>query len=235
MLRLALCGLFMAAGFSLAACGGEETAQITEVATVEETNNGLLEKADFVAQGDTRCREANGAIANISSGAGSSAELALASSQEASITEGMLSSLRDLGDTKTDQDLLDAYLSAVQDVVDVLSNRKIAAERDDLTAYEGFATDLADARSSATSAAAAFGFKFCGTTEAPTDTTVTTPGATTTPTTTTPTETPVPVDPEPTGATGTTTPPPVDPGTPTPPDDGGAGGISDGGSGGISP
>lgn len=237
-----LAGGAVAASVLVGGCGDDD-APITSISTTDDEAATATTSDDFVTSADTRCAEANAAIANLSPTAASSA----AAGQELEITRELLDSLRSLSPPSDPS--LDDYFAAVEEQIDLLEQQETAMTSGDTATAESLATEIDAAKAEATSAATEFGFQSCGqegTTLSDTEdtaadapvtggaTTPVTPAPTTpAPTTAAPTEPVEPVEPvEPPPAPEPT---PATP-APTPDDTGGSGGGTSGGSsGGIGP
>jgi hypothetical protein len=232
--------LGFAAAALLAGCGNDD-APIEPVSTsTTETDAGTLSQEEFITSADARCAEANAALANLDT---ETTAATSTTSQERSITQGLLTGLQGIGDAEDPDGSLAAYYAALKDQVKVLKQQEQAIASGDTTAADALDTDLDSAKSEAQSAAEQYGFEECGqegTTLPETGTstsvapTATTPApATTTPVT--PTTTPVapaPVAPAPPATGGTSS------GGTSPSGGTGTGGTSSGsggGSGGFSP
>ncbi len=186
-----------------------------------------LSKDEFIQEGDAICEETAISIASLSDG--DEEQLA---TDELSLTEAQLDSLRSLTPPEEDQATLDDFFAAHEDLVAGLES-KVAATRDaDTTASTNADTDISLAQDELLDAAEAYGFEECGDPDAgstrteddsgsvaPSDPT----GVPAAPTEPAPVE-PAPVEPAPAPAPA-----------PAPDDSGGTDGGGGGGSGGISP
>jgi hypothetical protein len=205
--------LGLAAAALLVGCGNDD-APIEPVSTsTTETDAGTLSQEEFITSADARCAEANAALANLDT---ETTAATSTTSQERSITQGLLTGLQGIGDAEDPDGSLAAYYAALKDQVKVLKQQEQAISSGDTTAADALDTELDSAKTEAQSAAEQYGFEECGqegTTLPDTGTSTSATPATTTPapTTTTP-------------ATPTTTPVTPAPVTPTPPATGGTSG-----------
>jgi U3 small nucleolar ribonucleoprotein component len=220
-------------------CGGDDASTEPLAAGASGASGAagvtVLSQADYIAQADQVCLQANTSLDNVDE-----SDPVQADSSKASIVSGELQQLQTLPPPDAGTDDLDKFLSSLEKQSLAYQDRSTASERgDDATVVELDAT-LEKAQTQAADVAKSFGFKVCGDlskvgeststggggggSDTGTDTGGTeTPTEPVTPTTTTP----VPVAPPDTDS-GTVTP------TPAPPTDGGTGGTG-GSSGGVSP
>lgn len=224
----------LATGVALAALGGcgDNNAPIQTISTDSETAASALSQDDFISGADSRCAEANSAIANLGS---SDVTSSVAIGQQLQITEEVLTGIQALGPPADSTGDLASFLKGLQSQVRILKQQQTAATSGDTATVDSLSAQLAQAESETEAAATSYGFDECGQppsasvstggTASPSTTPV--PATTTAVTPTTPVE-PAPTEPAgPTGGTGgATTPAP----TPTTPDDG-----STTGSGGYGP
>ncbi len=233
----------------IAGCGGDDAP--IEPVTTEATgsDSSEVDAEEFIASADSRCAEANAAIASLSSETSTST---LATAQQREIIRELLGGLRSLGSPPDPSGALDRFYSALEDETSILGREEQAAEGGDPAALASLNSELGRAQEDARDAGEEFGFDECGqqgtsvagggdpsTVPAPPSTTPA-PTAPVTPTTTAPVA-PAPVEPAPVPAPE---PAPV----PAPPTGGtgagatgggtaggGSGGSSGGSSGGVSP
>src|SRR6476469_2419743 len=235
-----LAGVFSVAALCAAGCGGSDSAPVVTVQGASGASGAggaaTLTKSEFIDQANSICTEANDAISSLNSGTVNTSSKVQAT-QELQITQSERNSLESLTPPNQNGSTLQSYLSALRDEVTALMNKRDAAEQGgDTSAADA---EASSARSSAQTAAGAYGLKDCAkggpistTGGTGTTATTTTPPATTTPTTVAPATTtpaPTPVAP-PSGGTGGATGGGTSGGGTS---GGGSGGT--GGSGGISP
>jgi hypothetical protein len=225
-------GVAAAAALAGAGCGSDSAPVIpVQGASGASGAQGIaFSKPQFIDQADAICGEANAALAGLNDATvGNSADLQAA--QELEIVRAELTSMQALTPPSEDRSTLNQFLSALKDEVTALTAKKAALDQGgDVPAAE---TEVSNTRSSAQSAAAAYGFKACseGAAQAPT----TSAGQTTTtlaappPTTPTPTTPAAPAAPTPPATGGA----PTGGGTGTGAPAGGTGGGSSGGGGGT--
>jgi hypothetical protein len=128
--------------------GGDEDAPIP---LPTETTPQALNKDDFIQQADAICEEGNTALTS-----------ATDTSQQVDIHEGVLQQLRGLGDVTEDQDLLDAFYQAYDQLVSALKRQASAAETGDAAGGEAASTSVDGANLALQQAATEFGFEACG-------------------------------------------------------------------------
>ncbi len=109
---------------------------------------------DFITAADSRCAEANAAIANLTS--------ETSAAQELDITQGLLDGLQELDPPEDPTGALDRYFSALEDQIATLEEIEAAVASGDTTAVATLETQLETERSSALSAADEYGFDECG-------------------------------------------------------------------------
>lgn len=220
---------------TIAGCGDD--APITTVSTESSATTETASDTDFISEADSRCAEANAAIANLSSETEVSSTSA---TQELEITQGLLDDLQALD--PPDDPTLDQFFGALEDEIAALEEQEAAIAGGDTATAESLETEVDQARSNAAAAGSEYGFETCGqegttipgdettgtTTPAPTGTPAT--PAPVAPTTTTPV-TPVEPAPAPVPEPAPVTPPPATGGTGT----GGTGSTGSGSTGGVGP
>jgi hypothetical protein len=128
--------------------GGDEAEPIP---LPTETTPQALNKDDFIQQGDAICEEGNTALASVTD-----------TSQQVDIHEGVLQQLRGLGDVTEDQDLLDKFFQAYDQLVAALQRQQTAAEEGDALGGESASTSVDEGTLALEEAATAFGFEACG-------------------------------------------------------------------------
>jgi hypothetical protein len=140
--------------------GGDDEAEPTITTVTGASSPGTttaLSKDEFISEADDICEESAVAIENLSTD--DPEQLAR---QELATTEGQLDSLRSLAPPDEDQDQLDDFFAALEDLVDALDTRALALERGDDTAASEAETDISTAQSELADAADAYGFEECG-------------------------------------------------------------------------
>lgn len=153
----------VAAAALIAGCGGDEEPiePIGDGAPAEtEEGDGEISQRAFIAAADSRCSEANAAIANLSTGAAAES-LTLVTSQERQITSGVRDALDDLGAPPDPDGSLQDYLDALDEQVQILRQMERAAANGD-TGYDELSDELAQAKADARVAAEEYGFRSCG-------------------------------------------------------------------------
>jgi hypothetical protein len=206
--------LALGVALALSACGGDDSPEqvitVPTDTTASTTSEGSLSKADFIAQADPICEQANSAIQAFADAGQGLTE----ADQIAQLRAGVISDLNGLGLPAEDKETLDAFLAAMDQ--EVSAGQKIALANDRGTDTAEFESELATAKDSASTAASTYGFQSCGS-----DVTSSSSSSST-------------------GSTGTSTAPATSaPVTPAPaPSDGGTGdtgGDTGSGGGGVSP
>ena len=141
-------------GLLLSACGGDSSPE-TPIAVPTETQPGL-NKAEFIAQADATCKEANAAIQQFASAGQGLTE----AGQIADLRNGVVETIKQLGSPTEDQTTLDQFLKAMEDEVSAGQKISLAQQRGTDTAQ--FETELDSAKTAASSAASSYGFQECG-------------------------------------------------------------------------
>jgi hypothetical protein len=219
-------------------CGGDDDEATPEPLAGATGAGGVtvLTQADYIAQADPICLEANTSFADVDE-----SDPAGSDNEKSQIIAGELQQLQTLPPPDDGTDKLEKFLSSLQKLSEAYQDRSTAAERGDETTVADLNTTIDEEVTESEKVAGKFGFEVCGDLskvgeadaggggggDAETETTTDTGGTVTptepvVPTTTTP----VPVAP-PTDEGGVATPEPV---TPAPTDGGG-----DSSSGGVSP
>ena len=160
---LAVC---LAAAGILVGCADnspETTLPITAVSTETQATEALSKTA-FIAEADARCAETNAAIQQyVDAGEGFSG-----AAEIADLRQGLLDQLKELGPPTEDRATLDEFLTALETQVE--AGQQIGEALDAGTDTATYETELATARTDAETAAAAYGFKECGTSKTSTTT-----------------------------------------------------------------
>ena len=140
-------------GLVLSACGGDGSPE-TPIAVPTETTQGSLGKAEFIAQADSACAEANSSIEQFAASGQGESEAA----QIAQLRQGVIDQIKQLNPPS--DPTLDQFLKAMSDEVSAGQKIGLAVQRgEDPSQFE---TELDSAKSDAESAASAYGFKECG-------------------------------------------------------------------------
>lgn len=158
--------LLVSASAILVGCGDnspETTLPITAVSTETQATEALSKTA-FIAEADARCAETNAAIQQyVDAGEGFSG-----AAEIADLRQGLLDQLKELGPPTEDRATLDEFLTGLESQVEAGQKIGLALDRGtDTATYE---TALTTARTDAETAAAAYGFKECGTSKTSTTT-----------------------------------------------------------------
>jgi hypothetical protein len=142
------------AGIALSACGGDSSPE-TPIVVPTETQPAQG-KAQFIAQADSVCADANSSIEQFAAAGQGETE----ADQISQLRQGVVDQIKQLDPPAEDSATLNQFLSAMAD--QVAAGRKIglAVQRgEDPTEFE---TDLDNAKSQAEAAASSYGFKECG-------------------------------------------------------------------------
>jgi hypothetical protein len=140
-------------GLVLSACGGDSSPE-TPIVVPTETTQGSLSKAEFIAQADSACAEANSSIEQFAASGQGESEAA----QIAQLRQGVIDQIKQLNPPS--DPTLDQFLKAMSDEVSAGQKIGLAVQRgEDPSQFE---TELDSAKSDAESAASAYGFKECG-------------------------------------------------------------------------
>jgi hypothetical protein len=142
------------AGILLSACGGDSSPETPIVVPTETTQTGTADKAQFIAQADSICAEANASIEQFAASGQGLTE----ADQIAQLRQGVIDQIKQLN-PPTDPNL-DQFLKAMAD--EVSAGQKIALAEQRGTDTAEFETELDTAKSNAGTAAASYGFKECG-------------------------------------------------------------------------
>jgi hypothetical protein len=140
------------AGIALSACGGDSSPE-TPIAVPTETQPSQG-KAQFVAQADSICAEANSSIEQFAASGQGETE----ADQIAQLRQGVIDQIKQLNPPSDTN--LDAFLKAMDDEVSAGKKIGLAVQRgEDPSQFE---TELDSAKSQAETAASSYGFKECG-------------------------------------------------------------------------
>lgn len=156
--RLLLVPAFaLGAGLLISACGGDSSPE-TPIVVPTETQSGssALSKAEFIAQADSSCKEANAAIEQFAASGQGLTE----AGQIADLRKGVVDQIRQLGPPDEDRATLDQFISATEDEVSAGQKIALAEQRGADTAE--FEAELDSAKSDAEAAASSYGFQECG-------------------------------------------------------------------------
>ena len=142
------------AAIALSACGGDSSPE-TPIVVPTETQPSL-DKAQFIAQADSVCAEANASIEQFAAAGQGVTE----ADQIAQLRQGMVDQITEVGPPDQDRTTLDQFLKAMADQVSAGQKIGLATQRgEDTTQFE---TELDSAKSEAETAASTYGFKECG-------------------------------------------------------------------------
>jgi multidrug efflux pump subunit AcrA (membrane-fusion protein) len=140
------------AGLALASCGGDSSPEtpIAAPTTIQPSQGG----AEFIAQADSICAEADSSIGQFAASGQGLTE----ADQIAQLRQGVVDQIKQLNPPSDTN--LDAFLSAMSDEVSAGKKIGLALQRGEDTAQ--FESELDSAKSQAEQAASAYGFKECG-------------------------------------------------------------------------
>jgi hypothetical protein len=140
------------AGLALASCGGDSSPETPIVApTTSQPSQG---GAEFIAQADSICAEADSSIEQFAASGQGLTE----ADQIAQLRQGVVDQIKQLNPPSDTN--LDAFLSALSDQVSAGKKIGLALQRgEDTTQFE---SELDSAKTEAEQAASAYGFKECG-------------------------------------------------------------------------
>jgi hypothetical protein len=140
------------AGLALAACGGDSSPETPIVVpTATQPSQG---GAEFIAQADSICAEADSSIEQFAAAGQGLTE----ADQIAQLRQGVVDQIKQLNPPSDTN--LDAFLKAVSDQVSAGKKIGLALQRgEDTTEFE---SELDSAKTQAEQAASAYGFKECG-------------------------------------------------------------------------
>lgn len=160
----------VAAGLALSACGGDSSPETPIV--VPTDTQPTLDKAQFIAQADSVCAEANASIEQFAAAGQGLTE----AEQIAQIREGVIEQVRQLEPPADDRTTLDQFLTAMADQVSAGQKIGLAVQRgEDPTQFE---SELDSAKAEAETAASTYGFKECGSPISSSSTGTASPGGT---------------------------------------------------------
>jgi hypothetical protein len=142
------------AGLALSACGGDSSPE-TPIVVPTETQPSQS-KAQFIAQADSICADANSSIEQFAAAGQGVSE----ADQIAQLRQGVTDQIKQLGPPSEDSATLDQFLSAMADQVSAGQKIALAVQRGEDTSQ--FETDLDNAKTQAETAASTYGFKECG-------------------------------------------------------------------------
>src|SRR5919197_6165795 len=140
------------AGLALAACGGDSSPETPIVAptTTQPSQGG----AQFIAQADSICAEADSSIEQFAASGQGLTE----ADQIAQLRQGVVDQIKQLNPPSDTN--LDAFLKALSDQVSAGKKIGLALQRGEDTSQ--FESELDNAKSQAEQAASTYGFKECG-------------------------------------------------------------------------
>ena len=144
------------AGIALSACGGDSSPETPIVVPTDATSTGGLTKAEFIAQADATCAEANAAIQQFADAGQGETE----ADQIAQLRQGVIDKVNELGPPVEDKTTLDQFITAMQ--AEVAAGQKIGLAVQRSEDPSQFETELESAKSDASTAASSYGFKECG-------------------------------------------------------------------------
>jgi hypothetical protein len=143
------------AGFVLSACGGDSSPETPIVVPTESTQtSSSTDKAQFIAQADSICAEANASIEQFAASGQGLTE----ADQIAQLRQGVIDQINQLNPPSDPS--LDQFLKAMAD--EVSAGQKIALAEQRGTDTSEFESELDTAKSNAGTAASSYGFKECG-------------------------------------------------------------------------
>src|SRR5512132_59567 len=142
------------AGSALSACGGDSSPE-TPIVVPTETQPAQG-KAQFIAQADSVCADANSSIEQFAAAGQGETE----ADQISQLRQGVIDQIKQLDPPAEDSTTLDQFLSAMADQVAAGQKIGLAVQRGEDPAE--FETDLDNAKSQAETAASSYGFKECG-------------------------------------------------------------------------
>jgi predicted small lipoprotein YifL len=139
---------------ALSACGGDSSPE--QQINVPTETQASLDKAQFIAQADSICAEANASIEQFAAAGQGVTE----ADQIAQLRQGVVDQINELGPPSEDRTTLDQFLNAMTAQVSAGEKIGLASERGEDTSQ--FETELDTAKSEAETAASTYGFKECG-------------------------------------------------------------------------
>jgi hypothetical protein len=142
------------AGMALSACGGDSSPE-TPIVVPTETQPAQG-KAQFIAQSDSVCADANSSIEQFAAAGQGETE----ADQISQLRQGVIDQIKQLDPPAEDSTTLDQFLNAMADQVSAGQKIGLAVQRgEDPTEFE---TELDNAKSQAETAASSYGFQECG-------------------------------------------------------------------------
>jgi hypothetical protein len=142
------------AGIALSACGGDSSPE-TPIVVPTETQPAQG-KAQFIAQADSVCADANSSIEQFAAAGQGETE----ADQISQLRQGVIDQIKQLDPPAEDSATLDQFLNAMADQVSTGQKIGLAVQRgEDPTQFQ---TELDNAKSQAETAAASYGFQECG-------------------------------------------------------------------------
>jgi peptidoglycan DL-endopeptidase CwlO len=156
--RLLLVPAFaLGAGLLISACGGDSSPETPIVVPTEtQSSSSSLSKAEFIAQADSSCKEANAAIEQFAASGQGLTE----AGQIADLRKGIVDQIRQLGPPDEDRTTLDQFIKATED--EVSAGQKIALAEQRSSDTTQFESELDSAKTAAETAASSYGFQECG-------------------------------------------------------------------------
>jgi hypothetical protein len=142
------------AGIALSACGGDSSPE-TPIVVPTETQPAQG-KAQFIAQADSACADANSSIEQFAAAGQGETE----ADQIAQLRQGVIDQIKQLDPPAEDSTTLDQFLNALADQVSAGQKIGLAVQRgEDPTEFQ---SQLDNAKSQAETAASSYGFQECG-------------------------------------------------------------------------
>jgi len=142
------------AGILLSACGGDSSPETPIAVPTETTQTASTDKAQFIAQADSICAEANSSIEQFAASGQGLTE----ADQIAQLRQGVVDQINQLNPPSDPN--LDQFLKGMAD--EVSAGQKIALAEQRGTDTAEFEAELDTAKSNAGTAASSYGFKECG-------------------------------------------------------------------------
>jgi hypothetical protein len=143
-------------GVVISACGGDSSPETLITVPTQSTETGGLSKAEFIAQADATCAEANASIEQFAAAGQGETE----ADQIAQLRQGIVDKLNELGPPAEDKATLDQFIAAMQAQVAAGQKIALAVERGEDTAE--FDAELQSAKADGETAASTYGFQECG-------------------------------------------------------------------------
>jgi hypothetical protein len=139
---------------ALSACGGDSSPE--QQIVVPTDTQPSLDKAQFIAQADSICAEANASIEQFAAAGQGVTE----ADQIAQLRQSVVDQINELGPPSEDRTTLDQFLNAMTAQASAGEKIGLASERGEDTSQ--FETELDTAKSEAEAAASTYGFEECG-------------------------------------------------------------------------